>query len=38
VVTELGEERWSQELADARQGIEDEGIAVLGAKLSEGGG
>jgi len=37
VVTELGEERWSQELADAGQGIEDEGIGMLGEELSERG-
>jgi len=37
VVTELGEEGRSQELADAREGIEDEGIGMLGEEVSERG-
>jgi len=37
VVTELGEERRCEELADAGEGIEDEGIGMLGEELSERG-
>jgi len=36
VVTELGEQRRRQELADAREGIEEEGIGMLGEELSQG--
>jgi len=35
VVTELGEQGWGQELADAREGIEDEGIGMLGEEVSQ---
>jgi hypothetical protein len=36
VVTELGQQSRSQELAGTGQGIEDEGIGVLGEELSQG--
>jgi hypothetical protein len=35
VVTELGEQRGRQELADARQGIVEEGIGMSGEEVSQ---